>query len=245
MQTSNFRNLYHLSSKKIAVFLVLFFMSIAAHAQYNVQHHDGKNNTRKYSYGIHLGVSQHNFRVEHSSEFLNQTAIESIEGDNDLGLEIGLIGILHPWEDIEVRAIPTISFGDRSVNYYDLSNEEYPFKVKPENTMFDIPLLVKYKSEPYKDFRMFVIGGGKYRWNLSHKEAPENTEEDYLRLKSSDVMAELGFGAEFHFPLFTLAPELKVSQGFGNQIEKDNMNAYSTTIDGLYSRVYTLSINIE
>ena len=246
MQATNFWNLYYLSSKKIMNLLCLLVLAGVANAQYNIQKHDRRNEQRGYSYGIHLGASQHNFRVEHSDKFLEQTPIQSIEGSNDLGLEVGIIGALHPFDNLEVRALPTIAFGDRSLNYYDLAGEsDYPNEVNVESTMFDIPLQVKYKSKPYKDFRMFVVGGGKYRMNLSYKEEGESAAEDALRYSKSDMMGELGLGAEFHFPLFTLAPELKVSQGFLNQRIQNDNHPYSANLSALYSRMYTFSINIE
>ena len=245
MQTSNFWNLYHLPSQKIILFFIVIMSSFSGMSQYNIEQHDGKNKARKYSYGIHLGFNQHNFRVEHSDNFLNQQEITGIEGENNLGLEIGLIGILHPKEWLEVRTVPAIAFGRKDVVFYDTTQEEFPATVNNDATMFDIPLYVKYKSKPYKDFRMFIIGGGKYRTNLSYREESDNPAEEQLRLSKKDAMAELGFGAEFHFPLFTLAPELKVSQGFINQREQNDANAYSRNLSGLYSRLYSLSINIE
>lgn len=224
---------------------MFFIVSLSSSGQYNIQQHDDKNNARKYSYGIHLGFNQHNFRVEHSQEFLNQQEILGIEGVNNAAIEVGLIGILHPKEWLELRTVPAIVFGNRDLAYYDTTEEESPFVVTNETTSFDIPLYVKYKSKPYQDFRMFVIAGGKYRANLSYKEASNNPAEELLRLSKKDALAELGFGAEFHFPLFTLAPELKVSQGFLNQREQNDANAYSRNLSGLYSRLYSLSINIE
>lgn len=245
MQTTNIRNLYHLPSKKIILLTAFFMFTCLCFGQHNIEKHDGRNNERKYSYGIHLAMNQHNFRVEHSNQFLNQQEITGIEGVNNLGMELGLIGILHPIDWLEVRAVPALVFGNRDLNYYDTTADENPVTVTNETTMFDIPLYLKYKSKPYKDFRMFVIGGAKYRANLSYKEASDNPAQEALRLSKSDVLGELGFGAEFHFPLFTLAPEFKVSQGFMNQREPNGAHPYSRNLSALYTRIYSLSINIE
>lgn len=244
MQATKLWNLYNLSSKKVILSVLFLFVCFTLQAQFNIKKHDNRNRARGYSYGIHLAFNQHNFRVEHSENFLEQGQVMSIEGHKDMGVEVGIIGALHPHENIEIRAIPGINFGNRNVVYYETFAEE-PTQVKLENTMFDLPLQLKYKSKPYKDFRMFVVGGGKLRANLNYKEASENPAEDPLRLSKGDFMMELGAGAEFHFPLFTLAPELKISQGFQNQRVQNEAHVFSNTLSALYSRLYTLSINIE
>lgn len=242
MQTTNFWNLYHLSSKKIILTTILMVMAGSLFAQNNIVKHDAKREKNGYSYGIHLGVTQHNFRVEHSDSFLNQNDILGVEGDSQTGIAIGIIGALHPSEDFEVRAIPTINFGNQNL-LYTLPDLDKKAQHQGESTIFELPVQLKYKSQPYKDFRMFLIGGGMFRNNFS---ASKNEEDDLQTViyNQTDYAVEFGGGMEFHFPYFVLAPELTITQGFGNQLKSQN-TIYSNVIGSLNSRVYSLSINIE
>lgn len=244
MQATNFWNLYHLSSKKIICFFAtcLFFMQVDA--QVNILKHDNRNEIRKYGYGIHLAFNQHNFRVNHAPQFMRQSELLGIEGKNNLGIEVGIIGKLFPTKNLEVRAIPSIAFGDRNVVFYEKGKEEATV-FKGESTIFDIPLLLKYKSEPYQDFRLFGIGGVKLRSNLNAKGPSADPTEDIVLFNKSDLQVEIGAGAEFHFELFTLAPEFKISHSLRNQNNQSAESFYSNSINGLHSRLYTISINIE
>lgn len=213
-------------------------------AQVNILKHDNRNEIRKYGYGIHLAFNQHNFRVNHAPQFMRQSELLGIEGKNNLGIEVGIIGKLFPTKNLEVRAIPSIAFGDRNVVFYEKGKEEATV-FKGESTIFDIPLLLKYKSEPYQDFRLFGIGGVKLRSNLNAKGPSADPTEDIVLFNKSDLQVEIGAGAEFHFELFTLAPEFKISHSLRNQNNQSAESFYSNSINGLHSRLYTISINIE
>jgi len=234
--------LYHLSSQKVIALGVFLFIAATSFAQGNIEKHDRKRENNKYSYGIHLGFTQHNFRIEHSDSFLDQDDILGIEGTHEPGVAIGIIGALHPFSDLEIRAIPTLNFGNQNIVYY-VSELEQPAEYKGESTVFELPLQLKYKSDPYKDFRMFVLGGGTYRNNFS---ANKNVEEDLntVLLDKSDIAIEFGAGAEFHFPFFVLAPEITISQGLNNQIQQQN-TPFSNSISSLNSRIYSFTINLE
>lgn len=242
MSTTNIWNLYNISSKKIVSLVVIILFAQLSFGQSNIQKHDQKRENNGYSYGIHLGFTQHNFRVEHSDSFLNQDAILGVEGNDQTGISIGIIGALHPSEKVEIRAIPALNFGEQSLAF-TIDGLEQQALFSGSATVFELPVQFKYKSEPYKDFRMFAIGGGMYRNNVS---ASKNVDEDLqtILLETSDVGIEIGGGAEFHFPYFVLAPQLTITQGFSNQNRAQN-TAFSNAIGSLNSRIYSLSINIE
>ncbi len=110
MQTTNLWNLYHLSSKKVILSLLFLVVGTTlASAQEHIRRHDNKKAQNGYSYGIHIGMTQHNFRLERSSHFLDQEDIQAIEGNNEPGVSIGIIGVLHPSERVELRAIPSMA----------------------------------------------------------------------------------------------------------------------------------------
>ena len=51
-----------------------------------------------------------------------------------------------------------------------------------------------------------------------------STNDDYLKLKKSDVFLEVGLGCDFYLPFFKLRPELKFMFGLSNTIDKNHVN---------------------
>ncbi len=243
MQKTIIRCLHHIYSLKVILTIILASVGQLVFSQLNINTHDDKRESRGYHFGIHLAAGQHTFKIDHNSFFLAQNDILSVEGDKDIGIDIGLIGAIHPFKNTEVRVLPTLNFGTKNITY-TFANQDEPNLQDLETVNFEIPLHFKYKSKPYKDMRMFVIGGGKYGIDLSSNKDERNLE-NVVKLEKGNAFLELGAGAEFHFPLFVLSPEIKVSHGFLNQHVNDPDLNLSAVLAGLYSRVYTFSINIE
>jgi hypothetical protein len=89
-----------------------------------------------------------------------------------------------------------------------------------------------------------MIGGGKYAYDLASLSKARKAEK-LIRLTPNDFALELGFGFEFYFPLFILAPEVKISQGMMNVLSPDKNLIYSRSLDALKSRTITFSLLIE
>ncbi len=246
MQTTNIWNMYHLSSKKVIHFFLAFILigiGTTSSAQDYIRQHDEKRAENGFSYGIHLGVIDHNFRIERSATFLNQTHIRAIEGHSEPGVAIGIIGALHPSERLEIRATPSIAFNDEDL-LYTIEDLEYKAIYQGSSTAFEIPMHLKYKSKPYGNFRMFLIGGGRFRTNFSADKKPDETSTT-VQLAKTDLMFDIGAGAEIHFSYFTLAPTFTISQGFKNQRVRNDNSPYTEVLSGIYSRVYSIGFNIE
>jgi hypothetical protein len=69
--------------------------------------------------------------------------------------------------------------------------------------------------------------------------------DDILKLNRHDAAAEYGLGFMIYFPYFILSPELKVSHGFLNINAPNPGLIYSRTIERMYSRTFTFTINLE
>ncbi len=245
MQTTNIRNLYHLSSHKIVlfVFLILCATPHFSFGQDAIRKHDAKKNGNGYSYGIHLALTNQNFRIERSTALLNSENILAVDGKTEPGVSIGIIGALHPSERSEIRATALVNFNNQNL-VYTVVDEEKQVLFQGSSTAFELPVHYKYKSKGYGNFRMFALGGGRFRTNFSAYEN-KDVNASTLQLSRNDVLFDLGAGAEIHFPFFTLSPTLTVSQGFRNQRQPNEELEFATVLSGLYSRVYTLSFNIE
>jgi hypothetical protein len=108
----------------------------------------------------------------------------------------------------------------------------------------NFPLQVRYKSDPIKDFRIFVIAGMRYDFDLASNQKSRKAL-DIIKLKRHDLSVEYGLGMMFYFPYFILTPEFKMSHGVLDIHEPTEGLIYSRVLQKLYSRSFTFSINIE
>ena len=107
-----------------------------------------------------------------------------------------------------------------------------------------MPLYLRYKSKPIKDFRFFVLGGLRYNYDLNSNSNERNTETQLL-VNKHDVGAEMGLGFQIFFPSFVLSPEIKVYHSLSNIKRPNDALIYSRAIDKMFSRIFTLTFNLE
>ena len=138
-------------------------------------------------------------------------------------------------------------FGEKNIVYttHDYAtNTDTITKFNVQNIYIDVPIQLKLKSDRVKDFRMYVVAGMKYAYDLAALSKARKAQ-NLVRLTPHDVAAEFGVGFEFYFPLFILAPEIKISQGLMNVLSRDEHLLNSRVLDQLKSRTITFSIHIE
>ena len=83
--------------------------------------------------------------------------------------------------------------------------------------------------------------------NLSSK------DDDYLKLKRSDVFVELGLGCDFYLPYFKLRPELKFMFGLSNCLDMNHgknlrdkrMLMYTNSVSDARSKIIALTFYFE
>ena len=93
-----------------------------------------------------------------------------------------------------------------------------------------------------KNITPYLSAGPAFNYVLK-----QNTESSLkLPLKKTDLLGEIGFGADIGFvkSKFKLSPELKFSKGFINMNDDIN-NFYTHAIDNLKRQVFTFSIYLR
>ena len=243
MHSINFWNKYDIPGWKVILFVFLGFMLLPSigQAQYNVMENDMRFRKRKIKFGIHMGFNMSNFRAFRSEEFITTDSLFAINAENGTGFNLGIISALYLHKNLELRFVPTLSFAERTLRY-EFENSSPPQKL--ESIFIEFPIHIKFKSDPIKDFRIYVIAGMKYGLDLASKSEARNAE-NIVKLKRTDISVEYGVGFEINFPLFILVPEIKVSNGILDSHSRDPALIFSTTIDQLKSRTFTFSLNFE
>ncbi|MCP4437786.1 MAG: PorT family protein [Aureispira sp.] len=244
MQTINLRCLFGLFGHKITLLAVsICCLAANAHAQKGLYNHTlSKLSKKNYYFGIALSSNFSKYHVGHHQSFLQNDTIQSLESFRGPAFNIAGIFNLKIGKSFDLRCTPGVSFADRRLKY-KLTNTTTEIK-KLESTFIEFPILFRYKSDFYKDIRVFVIGGFKYSVDLSSNSKARQAE-NLIKISPHDLAAELGIGFQIFFPYFILSPEVKYSHGVLNILERDRNLIYSSTIDKLFSQGLTITLNVE
>lgn len=213
-------------------------MSISLRAQFNV-HELGRKDVY---FGIAIGVNMADHKIIHSPMSPSIDSIRYFKSKLGPGFNLGIICNYQFHKYFDLRFIPTLSFSDKSVEYEDLDHNSV--KKQISSIYLDFPLLLRFKSQPIKDFRIYVIAGARYDFDLASN-VKARKAEDIIKLKRNDIAIEYGIGFMIYFPYFILSPEFKVSHGVLDVHAPTPGLIYSRTIQNMYSRTFTLTFNLE
>ena len=234
--------------KKIAVrssigVLLFAFLPFISQAQERVAKNDSKFSKRKYHFGIQVGFNVADFKIRHSEDFIYDDEILTALTKIGPGFNLAILGSYHLSKNFELRTVPGVSFAERHIMFDTRSDAERVDK-KIESITVETPIHIKFKSDPIRDFKVYVFMGMKYGFDMASNSKARRAE-DLVKLSRHDLALDYGVGFEIHFPLFILAPEFKVSNGLINIHSADPFLNYSRTLGGLRSRMFMFSLNFE
>ncbi len=218
----------------------------------NLLHYDDK----PYHFGFALGLNRMNFSLKSVDDLSTLDyslqnrhifdTLYSVLPVPEYGFNIGIVSNLKLGKQWDLRLIPTLSFGDRVIEYTGVRNNELITRTQRiESTFIDIPLHFKYKSVRMGNTRAYVIGGAKYSYDLASAEDQEDFEEEILsRIKQNDFFYELGAGIDHYFFFFKFSLEIKASFGVRDMIAREN-TIFSNSIEQLNSQIIMISLLFE
>ena len=227
--------------------LIIFsgFLCFQAKAQGNLPDIDNK----PFHFGFSLGFNAMDFGIVPSLMEIDGEVYTANISDLQPGFTVGIISDMRLSRYLNLRLTPMLNFGDRNIVY----------KSKPGGLTQNInitsipvcvPLLLKYSSERYKNFRPYLIGGGGFYVDLGR------ATDKPLLLKPFDVYSEFGVGCDIYFSFFKLSPEIKFALGMNNMLTPldertsgliltDKDKIYSNALSQLTSRILTFTFNFE
>lgn len=216
---------------------------------------DPTHDDKPIHFGFCLGLNYMDFAV-YQTPLAQQEAVYAGLGTLKPGINIQAIANLRLTEDLDLRSLPGISFGERHINYIQRGSPDSvlydgePYRM--ESSFIELPLLIKYKARRVNNFRPYLIGGGNLRYDLAVKKEYDRTEQ-LIMLNPIDVYVEMGMGFDFYLNYFKLGVELKYSMGMSNVFSptdragdppQDNQ-IYTDVIDKLKSRMFIISFHFE
>ena len=233
---------------KCVLFLVIaiFISSGTINAQYVSKKNQNyfEFQQKSYYFGITLGTNYSGYKLNHSKKFILNDSISIAESNLTPGFTVLMIANLKIGEYFDFRFTPGFSFSERNLLYKDAFGTGTRDRKRFESVFLDIPFLVRYKSEPYKDKRMFVVTGLKYTYDIANN-SNSRQADSIVKISPHDFQVEGGLGMQFFFPYFIFSPEIKISQGIGNTLIYNDLIKEANVLEKLLSRVFTLSFHFE
>ena len=231
--------------KVVHIFIVILF-AFPVLAQRRKVQNTPYADYKLYHFGFHVGL--------HAQDLiLTNSGITAPNGDVWFaeipeyapGFSVGVIGDLFLNPYMNLRAIPTIHFGDKTVFFKEPATEELK-RVSLRSNYLDIPLNVKIASMRMNNCRPYIIGGAYGAIELGQKKGYP------LLLKPIDYGIEFGLGCTFYLPYFRLAPELKFKFGLPDILERNREDLanehdkiYTNALSGATSRMIVFTFNFE
>lgn len=232
----------HLSWKKIALIALTAVLTTSVQAQIRGTYNYLDFASKPYYFGITLAYNSANYSLSHSENFIGNDSIRIAESTTGSGFNLGIVTNVKIGQHFDFRFLPTLSFTDRALEYWTTENVFVNKRI--ESVFVEMPFHLRYKSEPYQDLRVFVIGGAKYSFDVASN-SRSRTTSDIVRVAPSDFALEAGFGVQFFFPYFIFSPEIKFSQGLSNTLIYDDELMYSNVLQEVRSRAITISLHFE
>jgi len=241
--------------KTIVTLFVLIFAANCIFSQKPKVKNDPTHDDKLIHFGFSLGLNVMDYRIEHNEIAVREGVYIGVK-EVAPGINIHAIANLRLSENLDLRALPGISFGERFM-YFDNSPDSVPFypggkNYKVESSYLEFPLLIKYKSKRLNNFRPYLIGGGNVRYDLAVKKEYD-LEDQLIMVNPFDVYGEIGFGLDFYLTYFKFATEIKYSFGLTNILRGSDRNGeippefekYTTAIKSITSHMVVISFHFE
>lgn len=237
--------MYNIHGKKIVALLALLILLIG-----DVTSQEGKGNynfwefrNKPFYFGLTVGIHSTGLVPSKSSQFTSIDTISYVSGINKPGLNLNIITNLKIGQYFDFRFIPGFAYSERRLNF---TKSGRAFEKSIESVFVEIPFLLRYKSAPYKDKRVFILGGLKYSYDVaSNSRTRKDKIQDLILMSPHDFQVEVGAGLQIFLPFFIFSPEIKFSRGINNIHIYNGQLADSRIIDKVLSRAFTVSFHFE
>lgn len=256
----------------IAALICICFLACITPKNANAQNKKPLNiplyHDRPYHYGFILGYNQMLFSIDYIDNFQTNPHLPSelpsnISGIdyklpftvNDInvlmtnGFTVGIVGNLRLGKYFDLRLIPSLSFGERTIRYSIVQPDNSEVKTITSNThstFVEFPLQIKYRSKRNYNSAAYIIAGANYKIDMASQKNnyDDNNKPKNISTRRHDIAAEVGVGFDFYTGYFKLGVEVKMSYGLLD-IAKDKDFMYSSSFDSLRNKCFQLSFTFE
>lgn len=196
-------------------------------------------------FGFCVGINYFDFHIQEIKDLAALPGYYSVKSAVSPGYSIGIISNLRLSDYFDLRFIPTFAATERKL-YFDviepISEKRQTVERSIESSFIEMPLEIKWKSERIKNYRLYVLAGGKYNLDLASKEKVD--DDRIFKLRHKDIFYEFGFGVDIYFEYFKFSPQIKASWGVSDLMVRDG-TFYVEGIDRLESRAILINFTFE
>jgi len=239
--------MHDLLRKKIIATLGILFCAVSS-LQAQREIYRSYRDDLPYYFGLTLGYNTSYLHHTKSANFFASDSIMYVNPVASGGITMGLLGTLKINDHIELRANPQLIIGGSKYIDYTLKSvkpgEQKQHQQILPSTLVSLPAHFKLNSDRIDNFRLYILGGVKFDFDLSSTSTSRNAD-DLVKLNAADFGLEAGLGVNIYLPFVTVSPEIKFSYGISNLHKLDNGLKYSNVLDKLRSRMIVFSIHLE
>lgn len=205
-----------------------------------------RNESRPVRFGISIGLNVMDFRVLNTGAFTpleNGQEVRYFVTTNTMypGFNVNALMRLRFTDNMHLRVLPGICFGQRDLVFYDdfdpenRGNEATVMKL--ESSYIEMPILFCYQADHVNNARPYIVAGANVRTDMAAYKKLKIENNQLVRLEKFDLAYEIGFGFEFYFPLFKMAPEVKWSGGLFNTLS----NSFAEGAEGYHGAMKSVT----
>lgn len=217
------------------------FSQSSAKGNYNFWEFSNK----PFYFGLTAGLHSAGFIVNKSSQFASSDSISFVQGVSKPGINLNIITNLKIGQHFDFRFIPGFAYSERRIRF-GYKHKSTMDDIRIESLFIETPLLLRFKSDPYKDKRIFVMAGLKYSYDVSsNSKTRQAIAKRLFKISPHDFQFEAGAGLQFFLPFFIFSPEIKFSQGLSNIHVYNGNIEKSRVVDKVLSRAFTISFHFE
>jgi len=231
--------------KRTLLMLILCLTTLQMTAQMRKVQNKPYTDLRPLHLGILVGMNLQDIELENvgPQTILQEDGTmktETIVCDDDrwnAGFSVGVLADLRLSQHLNLRFTPTMHFGAKHLTFYNLTELTPEGKLMEltqdmKSTYISFPVGLKFSAERWNNYRPYMIAGLNQMINLTSK------NQDFLQLKRTDTMLEIGLGCDLYLPFFKLIPELKFCYSLTNALDSDHVNE----LQDMNKRMYTNAV---
>lgn len=225
--------------------LILLFIPVFAFTQVAKPLNLPKYDLVKLHFGMALGMGTMSGNIQNADNFYALDSMYSVECNPQIGFNINIVSNFNINKYFSIRFLPGLNFGQRNMEYVFHDGTKFDRKIMEiESTYLDFPVLLQFKSARLNNFRVYVVGGFSYKYDLSAQKKISDEEKPKIRLTPNVLSYELGFGTEFFLQYFKFAVEAKMSYGMNNVIRFDN-SQFTTSMNSMRPNMLSITLLFE
>ena len=246
--------------KRTLLMLILCLTALMAMAQEKKVQNKPYTDLRPLHLGILVGMNLQDIELENvgPQTILQEdgtTKTQTIVCDDDkwnAGFSVGVLADLRLSKHLNLRFTPTMHFGAKHLTFYNMTELNAEGRLLEmtqdmKSTYISFPVDLKFSAERWNNYRPYVIAGVNQLVNLTSK------NQDFLQLKRTDTMIEVGLGCDLYLPFFKLIPELKfcysltnaLDRGHANELQDTNKRMYANAVRSAQTKMIVLTFYFE